>query len=154
MKEIKTTGTLDSILRQAKPSDIPQYLEEEADSLAAAEKPFAAYMRERFNEKKIRRQEVFLRADISEGYGYKLISEEKHTVQRDVILRLCLGGRFCLLETQRALKLYGMSPLYPKIPRDAVLIVAINNGIYEVEEIDELLKSHGQEPLYSCRGEE
>ena len=154
MKEIKTTGTLTNQLKEAKPSDLPAYFEENADSLASGEKPFVAYMRERFNEKKLRRQDVFLKADISEGYGYKLLSEEKHTVQRDVILRLCLAGEFSLLETQRSLKLYGMSELYAKIPRDAVLIVAINSRRYDVAEVDALLAENGQPLLYSCRGAE
>ena len=29
-------------------------------------------------------------AGVPERYGYKLISGEKHTIQRDVILRLCI----------------------------------------------------------------
>ena len=154
MAEIKTTGSLTELLQKAKPSDISSFLEENAESLLQGEKPFAAYMRERFHEKKLRRQDVFLQADIPEGYGYKLISEEKHTVQRDVILRICLAGQFSLQETQTALRLYGMTPLYAKIPRDAVLIVAINQHTYEMEAIDAMLQEQGMKPLYCCKGTE
>ena len=68
---------------------------------------------------------------------------EKHTKNRDLIIRFCLAGHFLLDEVNRALKLYGMSPLYAKDKRDACLIVAINNRIYELFEIDDLLLKHG-----------
>ena len=108
-------------------------------------------MRSLIREKGVRLQDVFLLADISEGYGYKLISGEKHTRQRDVILKLCLTAGFSLEETQRALKLYGMSPLYARFPRDAVLISAISSGRREITEVNRLLEQNGQ-PL--LRGSE
>ena len=148
MKEEKTTGTLNAVLKEAKPRNIQEYLSENADYLVFGVRPFATYFREILKKKKIKQQDVFLGADISEGYGYKLISEEKHTVQRDVILRLCLASRMDLRETDRALKLYGMSPLYARNPRDAVLIIAINTEVYEIEKVNDLLKVHGMETLY------
>lgn len=147
----KTTITLTNILKDTGLEKIGDYFDTYADSFAAEEKPFSSYMRNMFKKKGILQQDVFLAADISEGYGYKLISEEKRTKQRDVILRLCIAAKFTLEETQRALKLYGMSPLYAKIRRDAVLIVAINHNISEISEIDGSLVSYGFEPLYSCR---
>ena len=108
-------------------------------------------MRETIKAKGLKQQDVFLSADISEGYGYKLISGEKHTNKRDVILRLCLGARFTLKETQTALRLYGFSPLYSKIDRDALLIIALNTGIYDIHEIDRLLSENHLEPVYPVK---
>ncbi len=153
-QEEKTTGILTKVLASATPDQLSHYLEQYADALITDEKPFAAYMRALFKKKNLRQQDVFLAADISEGYGYKLISEEKRTRQRDVILRLCLAGHFTLNETQQALKLYGMAPLYPRLPRDAALIIAFNTGVRDPEGADEILKSHCMTPLYCCRGEE
>ena len=143
----KTTGTLTSILGSTKPGEIDDYLRENEKSLAAGKRPFSDYMRGLLREKNIRQQTVFLRADISEGYGYKLLSEEKHTRRRDVILRLCLASHCTLMEVQRALRLCGMSPLYPRIPRDAALIIAFNRGIYEIADVNEFLRSHNMEAL-------
>ncbi|MCR5094729.1 MAG: hypothetical protein K6B72_12240 [Lachnospiraceae bacterium] len=151
MKEEKTTSALDAILKDARPQHTQKYLEEHADDLITSDHPFADYMRACFKEKNLKQQDVFIAADIPERYGYKLISGEKHTVNRDIILRLCLGARFSLKETQRALKLYNLSPLYAKIPRDSVLIIACNSRLYEMAEVDSLLESHGMEPLASCR---
>ena len=50
-------------------------------------------------------------------------------------------------ETDRALKLYGMNNLYAKDPRDACLIVAINNRIFDPEKIDKLLVKEGLKKL-------
>lgn len=148
--EEKTTGTLTSILSSAHPQQLAEFLEENRDSLISGARPFAAFMRERIREKGLKQQDVFLTADISEGYGYKLISEEKHTLQRDVILRLCLAAGFSYNETQKALKLYGMPPLYAKIPRDSVFIIAANNGLRDLSVVDEMLREHGFDPLYPC----
>jgi hypothetical protein len=72
---------------------------------------------------------------------------EKHTKDRDLIIRLCLAGHFNWDETNRALKLYGLSELYAKDPRDACMIVAINNRIYDMYEIDEMLMAKGLKKL-------
>ena len=119
----KTTNALTNILKKTKPDSIGEYVKANAEDVFTQENPFSTYMRECVREKGLRFQEIFLRADLSEGYGYKLISGEKHTRQRDTILKLCLGAGFSLQETQRALKIYGMSPLYARFPRDAVFFL-------------------------------
>ena len=143
----KTTNTLTNILKKTKPEHLDTYFKNNAEEVLEQDNPFAAYMRSTVREKGLRFQEVFLRADVSEGYGYKLISGEKHTRQRDTILKLCLGAGFTLDETQRALKIYGMSPLYARFPRDAVLISAISSGTREPAEINRLLEQNGQPQL-------
>ncbi len=149
-----STTDLDAVLGKTHPDNIDTYLKMHEQSLADEEKPFAAYMRELFKKKGITQQDVFLKADIPERYGYRLIAQAKNTIQRDYILRFCFAAGFTLKETQRALKLYGMSELYARIPRDSVLIVAFNSGIREIDEVDELLASYGMEPLKACTARE
>lgn len=128
-------------------SELPDFLEQHREDLITSLHPFADYMRTKFREKGILRQNVFLAADLSENYGYKLIAEEKHTRQRGTILRLCMAARFGLEEVQEALILYGMAPLHGRLARDAVLTVAIQNGIYDLCAVNRLLESCGQAPL-------
>ena len=109
--------------------------------------PFADYVRRKLREKGLLQQNVFLAADLSENYGYKLIAEEKHTRNRDSILRLCLAARFRTEEVQEALILYGMAPLYGRFTRDAVLLAAISHGIRDLEALNSLLKDCGETPL-------
>ena len=128
-------------------SELAAFMEQHRGDLVTGLRPFADYMRMKFREKGILQQNVFLAADLSENYGYKLIAEEKHTRQRDTILRLCLAARFRLEEVQEALILYGMAPLHGRFPRDAVLTVTVQNGIYDLCEVNRLLESCGLAPL-------
>ena len=136
----------------ADPSELPEWLRSHTGELITSPRPFADYMRAKFREKDVLQQNVFLAADVSENYGYKLIAEEKHTVDRDVILRICLAARFNLVETQEALILYGMAPLYEKLPRDVVLMTAFCHELYDPEKIDALLLQCGQKPLTKNTG--
>ena len=74
---------------------------------------------------------------------------EKHTKDRDLIIRLCLAGHFTWIETSRALRLYGMSELYAKDPRDACIIVSVNNRIFDPYQVDEIQKEQGLKILTS-----
>ena len=100
-------------------------------------------------KKKMNYQDVFLDADIPERYGYKLIAEEKHTRQRDTILRLCYAARMSLDETQRALKYYRMPELYAKIPRDALIMICFNERPGSIIDVNSYLKNNGMDVLRS-----
>ena len=143
-----TTERLAEILKKARPEDAERILAENAELLAEPGGGFSAYMRVLLRKKGLLQQEVFLRADISEGYGYKLVSGEKRTRKRDTLLRLVLAAGFTLEEAQRALRLAEMPTLYPAFARDAVLMIAFNSGMTEPAAVDELLIRHGMEPLY------
>ena len=138
----KSTDELENILEQTSPTNIQAYLAQNAESLLSEEKPFSAYMHEMLRKYGKTQQEVFLQADVPERFGYKIISEDKHTKQRDTILRICYANGMTLEETQKALTLYGMAPLYARISRDAVLMVAFNQHKGNILDVNALLSSH------------
>ncbi|MBQ4321273.1 MAG: hypothetical protein IJC35_03450 [Oscillospiraceae bacterium] len=140
--EKRSTSELENILGSTSPSGIGEYLKENAESMLTGDRPFCVYMHEMIRKYGKTQQEVFLQADLPERFGYKLLSEEKHTRQRDYILRICYAAGMELEETQKALKLYGMAPLYAKLPRDAVLMIAFNNRKGSVLEVNALLAAH------------
>ncbi len=139
-------------IRSIRLEELPFFLREHKEDLLSRPRPFSDYMRAKFREKGVLQQNVFLAADISENYGYKLIAEEKHTVQRDVILRICLAAQFDLDETQKALILYGMAPLYWLLPRDIVFMAAIVHRVYDIHQVNEILIRCGQAPLVMENG--
>ena len=145
--EEKLTTELDKILENTRPEQLSQYLDRNRSHLADEKRGFYYFMANTLAEKNIRMKDVFSFAGVSESYGSKIISMEKHTRQRDLILRLCIAGHFTLQEINRALKLYGVSELYARDPRDACIIVAVNNRIYDLGRIDELLEEQGFEKL-------
>jgi len=142
-------NTLEERLKGLRMQDIEQFLEDNKKEMLKEERAFADYMRAKIKEKGLSQQDVFLKADIPERYGYKLISQEKHTKQRDIIIRICYAAGFTLEETQRALHLYQMPELFPKFARDAMIMVAINDRPGSIIELNMMLKRNGMEPLRS-----
>jgi len=142
-------NTLEERLKGLRMQDIEQFLEDNKKEMLKEERAFADYMRAKIKEKGLSQQDVFLKADIPERYGYKLISQEKHTKQRDIIIRICYAAGFTLDETQRALHLYQMPELFPEFARDAMIMVAINDRPGSIIELNMMLKRNGMDPLRS-----
>ena len=142
----KNTKELAEVLGRTHLSEFDKYCNENKQSMNLDKDSFYVYIKDILCQKKIKQQTVFLKADIPERYGYKLLSGEKRTRQRDVILRICYAAEFSLKETQRALKKYRLPELYAKVPRDALLMIAFNEGL-GILEVNDLLKENKMEPL-------
>ena len=143
----KPTNELNQLLENTHPEELGSFLKENSRYMADDKKGFYYYFKDVLYKKKIKLKDVYLYADVSETYGSKIITMEKHTKNRDLIIRLCLAGHFTWNETDRALKLYGMTELYSKDPRDACLIVAINHRKFDINEVNEMLIEQGMDKL-------
>lgn len=141
----KNTDELEKVLQSTHINNFDSYCRENIGS--SADEAFSVYMKNIFSEKKLTQQLVFLRADVPERYGYKLLSGEKKTRQRDVILRICYAAEMSLAQTQLALKKYEMPELYAKLPRDALLMIIFNERPGDIIEVNEILTKHGMETL-------
>ena len=141
------TNELDEMLSDLKPADLDNFYLENREHLANGCKTFYYYFKDIADSKNIKLKDIYSFAGFSEGWGSKLVTMEKHTKDRNQILRLCVAGHFMVDEVNRALKLYGMSPLYAKDRRDAAIIVALNNRIMDVYELDAFLTEKGFEGL-------
>ena len=145
--EKKPTDELNELLENMKPDQLDAYFKENERYMADAKKAFYYYMKDVLDEKNIKLKDVYSSAGVTESYGSKIITMEKHTKNRDLIIRFCIAGHFNWDETNRALKLYGMTELYAKDSRDACIIVAINNRIFNLYDINEMLMRQGLEKL-------
>ena len=143
----KNTHELKEILGKTHLSEFEKYCKDNKESINDKEEAFSIYIKDLLANKGMMQQTVFLNADIPERYGYKLLSGEKHTKQRDVILRICYASELTLGETQRALKKYEMPELYAKIPRDAFMMIMFNDRPGSILDVNVLLKRNGMEPL-------
>ena len=146
----KDTTNLMDALQNARPSDMHEYIQEQFEE---GEPDFPGYINMLLSQKGLKRQDVLIKENLTQKYCYKLLSGESHTTDRDKILRICFSMEMTLKETQRALKLYGMSELYPKIKRDVLLIVAIGQKTYDIDQVNDILKKEGQAPLYDVDSE-
>lgn len=143
----KNTNELKDVLGKTHLSDFEKFCKENENLMYEAENAFGKYIKDILFSKNLSQQTVFLKADIPERYGYKLLSGEKHTRQRDVILRICYAAELTLDETQRALRRYGMPELYPKIQRDALLMIVFNDRPGSIIDVNDLLNENGFETL-------
>lgn len=148
MKE-KRTEDLEGVLNSTHIDDFGKYCEANTESMIKESNSFFEYMKELIRSKGLTQQQVFLFADIPERYGYKLLTGEKRTKQRDVILRICYAAELTLEETQRALRKYEMPQLYAKTPRDALLMIMFNERPGGIIEVNSYLKQNGMETLRS-----
>ena len=143
----KSTKELADVLGKTHISDFDKYLRENRQNLVCDSDAFSVYIKELLAQKGLTQQVVFLKADIPERYGYKLLSGEKHTKQRDVILRICYAAELSLAETQRALKKYKLPELYAKIPRDALLMILFNERPGSIIDVNSILMEYKMQPL-------
>lgn len=94
-----STEQLNQVLGSTHLNDYDQFCDENKKSFVEGTEGFSVYLKERIIENGLTQQKVFLNADIPERYGYKLLSGEKRTRQRDVILRICYSAKLTLDET-------------------------------------------------------
>ena len=86
----------------------------------------------------LKNAQVFLAADMSESYGYQLLSGKRQP-SRDTVLRLGFGLNLSIEQTNTLLKLAEKSELYVKNKRDAIIMFALNNH-YSILQVNTLLE--------------
>jgi len=139
----KPTDEMEEALKEVRPGQIDSYLKTNSQFMVDENRAFYFYMKDVLKRKGVMLKDLYARMNVSEKYGGQILTMEKHTPNRDLIISFCIAGHFDGNETGRALKLYGFNELYAKDPRDAVIMVALNNRIYDFEAIDEMLIQKG-----------
>lgn len=115
------------------------------DSMPAVDASLSGYLSELLASKGLKRSDVFRRAGIGSTFGYYIFKGERGC-GRDTAIKLAFGMGLDLLETQRLLTRAGQARLWPKSPRDAVIIRAIHAGATR-EKCDDELYQLGFSPL-------
>ena len=108
---------------------------------------FSTYITDMIKQKGFKIIDVIYKADLGESNGRHIIGGQTNCRNRDTILRICIATELDLTETNRALKLCNMAPLYAKNKRDAIIIVAINNKNYDIFKINDLLAENNLDLL-------
>lgn len=98
-------------------------------------------------EKGLKKSDVISSSGITITYGYDLFSGYKNKrPSRNIILALSLSMKLDIIQTQRLLKISGNGALYPRVPRDSVIMYAIKNAMTRCE-TDDLLNQKGMETI-------
>ncbi|MBQ8972909.1 MAG: hypothetical protein IJ074_07520 [Clostridia bacterium] len=91
-------------------------------------------------------KDIILESGIERSYFYHILSGYKHP-SRNMMLRIGLCVHADCAEMNRLLRLAGVSGLYPKIRRDALLLYALQEH-WSMARTNTLLIESGEPPLY------
>lgn len=109
-------------------------------------KTLSQYLCDLLEEKHLKKSDVIRKGELNESYAYQMFSGVKSTPSKDKLICLSIGMDLSVDETNSLLKLAGLSPLYPRIKRDSIIIINMKNK-KSVVEINEELYNEGEETL-------
>ena len=103
------------------------------------------YLESWLKQKGVSKADVVRRSNLNKAYVYQIFSGKKYP-SRDKVIALAFGLGLDDKEVQMLLKQAGYRELYPRDPRDALLLYAIGHhkGIIDA---NELLNDHNIEVL-------
>ena len=139
----KSTDDINKELQNINPDKLGQYYKDNRKYMVDDKKASYYYMKDTIEGKNIKMKDIYIAMGVSEKWGSSIFRQERHTKDRDVIIRMGVAGHLTQDELSKGLKYYGMQPLYPKDKRDACIIVALKNRIYDFARIDDMLEEIG-----------
>ena len=110
------------------------------------EPSFSQYLYELMEVRRLSARDMIEGTGIHKSYFYAVLAGQK-IPGKNIILRFGLFLRCSLNETNRLLRLAGLSDLYALMRRDAVLIYALEHKA-GIQETNGMLEEAGEEPLY------
>ncbi len=136
--------TTDELVHEIKTSDdILVYLEKNSSEMQVDSLP--EYLKDWLDRKQLTKADVVRRSNLNRAYVYQIFLGRKFP-SRDKVIALAFGLGLDAEEVQTLLKQAGYRELYPRDPRDALLIYAFSQG-QGILEANELLFDHNIEVL-------
>lgn len=131
----ESTGHLNNILKNTSIENCEEYIAQHADN-----NDFSTYFSDYMQENNIRTSQIVKKCEglVGKSYIYEILGGKKKP-SRDRALILCMAAEMNLKTTNRVLEALGYTPLYPKSARDAIIAIFINNGVYDVDGINDRL---------------
>lgn len=109
-----------------KADSLDQYLQNHKNDKEPA--PLYVYLQELCREQGKLPADIIRKADLETSYGYQVFKGTRNP-SRDTVLQLAFGFQATLNQAQTLLRYASMSPLYPRVKRDAVVIYCLQHKI-------------------------
>lgn len=138
MKEELTEELLKKLLSK---NDVECFV----DQHTTQEISFCDYLNELKDESGLSKIEIIKKTNLNETHGYQIFSGDRGA-SRDKILQLALAMSLDVKTTNRLLHSAGLSDLYCKSKRDAIIIYCLNNK-QDLQKTDEQLYQFGEQTL-------
>lgn len=129
----KSTDELLKILKAK--TDINDYFEENKEAFTSLS--LCQSLEKMLTDRGVTKACAIQNSFIEKHYAYQIFSGKK-TPSRDKLIMICIGIGVNLQQTQRLLSKIKAAPLYPKDPRDSVIIFGILHAL-SVMDINVLL---------------
>lgn len=131
-EERLTEELLERLLASATPE---AYLGEKL----TVDRTLSDYLHELLEKRGLKRADVVRASGINGTFVYDVFKGKSH-LGRDNAIMFAFGLGCDLRETQRLLRLDGVSELWPKVRRDAVIIWCVEHGLTRAQADDELYR--------------
>lgn len=138
MSEPLTEKLLEELLEAP---DLDQFIEEHP----LGKRSLPEYLTQLLEEKHLVRAQVVRMANLNETFGYQIFKGTRRP-SRDKVLQIAFAMALSLRETNRALEAAGVSSLYSKDRRDAIIIFCLDRGC-SLQKTNEQLYKFGEETL-------
>lgn len=138
---MKTTDELQNEI--AKSTSILDYFAENREEMQLDSLP--EYLEGWLKAKGLTKADVVRRSNLNKAYVYQIFLGRKYP-SRDKVIALAFGLGLDAQEVQALLKQAGYRELYPRDPRDALLLFAVGQNM-SIIDANELLYDHNIEVL-------
>lgn len=136
MTETQTEPLTEELLERLLASSSPEaYL----DQAPTDDRSLSDYLMDLIDAHGVRRADVVRRSAVNSTFVYQIFAGERQ-VGRDNAIKIAFGIGCTLRETQRLLRHAGLSELWCKNRRDAIIIHCIDQGLLLPECDDELFR--------------
>lgn len=112
------------------------------------EPDLSKYLMALLKQKGLKRAQVVENSGVDKAFVYQIFNGTKRP-SRDKLIAITFGMHLNEEETQRVLKIAGHSELYPRVPRDALILFSIQRG-KDIWETDDALDKNGFPTLLSA----
>ncbi len=136
MARMATERPTDELLEQLLASATPEAYLSKVD---LPDRTLADYLHALLDEKGMSRADAIRASGVNTTFGYQVFQGTR-TPGRDNAIMLAFGLGCSLVECQRLLRLAGVSELWCKLRRDAVIILCLERGMTRDECDDELYR--------------
>jgi hypothetical protein len=137
----KKTDELMQILKEKPNADT--YLKENKDELLNLS--LTELLNDFLIKKNLTMAQAIRGSHLDRNYGYQIF-DGRHKPTRSKLIALAFGLCLDVPETQQLLKAAQLSPLYPRIPRDVLILECIFQG-KDLDYCNENLLTHGEDIL-------
>lgn len=115
------------------------------DSYQLGEPSLPDYLNALLAEKNLERAQVVRMANLNETFGYQIFMGTRNP-SRNKLLQIAFAMALTLRETNRMLEAGGVSSLYSKSRRDAIIIFCLERGC-SLQRVNEELYRFGEETI-------